>query len=148
MLLAMARPDKILYTAIAGKTLPLAGLLALLSIGVTTGDDTMDDTMDGGVGLPTWVTVAALAIGVVKVVADAWASYRTKSFEELTNRAETAEDKAKAKAKSEEAEQLQKKVYKLQASLSLAQTQAENAGVSADDLSLRDTVQPRLTRSE
>ena len=67
----MARTDKILYTAIAGRSLPLAGLLALLSIGVTTGDD----KMDGGVGLPTWVTVAALAIGCVKVIADAWATY-------------------------------------------------------------------------
>lgn len=132
----MAKTDKILYTAIAGKTMPLIGLMALLGVGVGTGDD----TMEGGVGLPTWVTVVALAIGVFKVMADAWASYRQKSFEEMQNRAIAAEEKAKTE--TDKSERLQKEVFELQAALRLAQTQAHHAGVSTEQLALREAVEP------
>jgi len=131
----MAKTDKIMYTAIAGKTMPLIGLMALLGVGIGTGEERMD-----GVGLPTWVTVAALAIGVIKVVADAWASYRKSDFETLTNRAIAAEKKAAEK--TEESEKLQKKVFELEATVRLAQTQASNAGVSTEQLALRKEVEP------
>ena len=134
----MAKTDKILYTAIAGKTMPLIGLMALLGVGIGTGEERMD-----GVGLPTWVTVAALAIGVIKVVADAWASYRKSDFETLTNRAIAAEKKAAEK--TEESEKLQKKVFELEATVRLAQTQASNAGVPPDQLALRKEVEPAST---
>tara|TARA_R100000808_G_C2041845_1_gene81124 strand:+ start:159 stop:569 length:411 start_codon:yes stop_codon:yes gene_type:complete len=134
----MAKTDKILYTAIAGKTMPLIGLMALLGVGIGTGEERMD-----GVGLPTWVTVAALAIGVIKVVADAWASYRKSDFETLTNRAIAAEKKAAEK--TEESEKLQKKVFELEATVRLAQTQASNAGVSTEQLALRKEVEPAST---
>jgi len=134
----MAKTDKIMYTAIAGKTMPLIGLMALLGVGIGTGEERMD-----GVGLPTWVTVAALAIGVIKVVADAWASYRKSDFETLTNRAIAAEKKAAEK--TEESEKLQKKVFELEATVRLAQTQASNAGVSTEQLALRKEVEPAST---